>query len=266
MAHFFAPDGNQDNFDDIGLYAPDSVSKARVKLGTSFDVGLWGGTDLTVKAEPLASSGVAPQYGVFLEELPPTGGIRKFRCYCRRMGTHRIQTYTSWFFGSQSVWLDVVVGDGSMTKLQFTRFLTLRAGWVAYRAAVTPVTAQYDQLRNDLYQVRNAGWNGNPPISVWPANLVDPDDGMMASVEHYFLCRAWVGNGVFNASQMIVQNDVYDLGKELGLTPAHNPNKPTTPLTDLQVYAQSTGVRDGETDLAASGKPAPGLKKPPIYY
>jgi hypothetical protein len=45
MAHFFAADGNQDNFDDIGRFAPDSVSQAKVKVGTSFDVALWGATD-----------------------------------------------------------------------------------------------------------------------------------------------------------------------------------------------------------------------------
>src|SRR5262249_31094714 len=191
--------------------------------------------------------------------------IRKFRCDCQRTGTFRIQTYTRAIFGSESVRLEVIVGDGSMTRPQFTRFLALRGQWIAYRASVTPVTGQFDKLRQDLYQVRNAGRGTNPAIGAWPTYLIDPDDGMMASIEHYFLCRAWVGNGVYNASQMRAQTQLYDWGKQHGLTPRHNPNKPTTPLTELQLYAQEHGIQDGEADLAASGQPAPGWKKPPTY-
>jgi hypothetical protein len=202
-------------------------------------------------------------YGLSLQELPPIGDIRKFRCDCQRTGTFRIQTYTRAIFGSESVRLEVIVGDGSMTRPQFGRFLALRGQWIAYRSAVRP--DQFDQLRQDLYQVRNAGDNGNPPISVWPPYLVDADDGMMASIEHYFLCRAWVGNGVYNASQMRAQTHLYDWGKQHGVAPRHNPNKPTTPLTQLQLYAQEHGILDGEADLRASGKPEPGYRVPPQY-
>jgi hypothetical protein len=274
MAHFFAPNGNLDNFEDIGRFAPDSVSRANVAVKTSFEVALWGGKDLKVRAEPMMVQTYDPQGGgvvfvdgISLEELPPMGDSRKFRCLCSLRGTFRIQTYTdSFFFAAQSVGLEVVVGDGTMTKSHFARFVALRAAWIGYRAGVTPTPAKFDQLRQDLYKVRNADWNGNPPISVWPANLIDPDDGMMASIEHYFLCRAWVGGGKYPASEMRLQTQLYDLGKELGVTPQHNPNKPTTPLTDLQLYAQTHGIMDGEADLAASGQPEPGYKMPAKYY
>ena len=71
---------------------------------------------------------------------------------------------------------------------------------------------------------------------------------------------------MYNASQMRAQTQLYDWGKQHGLTPRHNPAKPTTPLTELQLFAQEHGIQDGEADLKASGKPAPGWKTPPQYY
>jgi hypothetical protein len=145
------------------------------------------------------------------------------------------------------------------------RLNDLIAKWKAYRAGL-PEPERYDQLRKDLYQVRNAGWNGCPPLSTWPPHLLDPDDAMMAAVEHYFLCRAWVGSGTFPAWQVQAMNVVYDLGKMAGLTPRHNPNKPTSPITALQMAAKVAGVRDGQADLAKSGKSAPLVAMPPKYY
>ncbi|MEC4747255.1 hypothetical protein [Methylomicrobium sp. Wu6] len=89
---------------------------------------------------------------------------------------------------------------------------------------------------------------------------------MMAAVEHYFLCRCWVGTGVYPAWQMRALNFVYDMGKLVGVTPQHNPNKPTSKLTALQMAAKEAGVRDGEDDLAKSGKSAPWIASPPKYY
>src|SRR5262245_32630033 len=108
MAHFFSPDGNQDNFDDIGRFAPDSVSKARIKIGTSFDVALWGGKGLDVSAEPMHRPDAPPGgenvvYGISLKELAPTGDIRNFRCVGHRTGTFRVQTSTGLVFKSLSV-------------------------------------------------------------------------------------------------------------------------------------------------------------------
>ncbi|MDE1949433.1 MAG: hypothetical protein KGL43_17865 [Burkholderiales bacterium] len=60
-------------------------------------------------------------------------------------------------------------------------------------------------------------------------------------------------------------NDIYDLGKKLGLTPRHNPNKPTSRLTDLQMIAKEAGVRDGLADAAKSAGSAPLVAKPPTY-
>ena len=148
---------------------------------------------------------------------------------------------------------------------QTARLNDLLSKWKDYRNAIDEPD-RYCQIRQDLYQVRNAGWNGNPPISVWPPNLIDPDDAMMAAVEHYFLCRCWVGTGVFPAWQMRTMNIIYDLGKVAGVTPRHNPNKPTSPPTALQMAAKEAGIRDGEADLKKSGKSAPIIAKPPKYF
>lgn len=145
------------------------------------------------------------------------------------------------------------------------RLNELIAQWTAYRASV-PQVDLYTQLSRDLYQVRNAGWRDNPPLSFWPAYLVDPDDALMAAVEHYFLCRAWVGTGKYPAWQVTAMNVVYDLGKMAGVTPQHNPNKPTSPLTALQMSAKTAGVRDGSNDLRRSGNSAPLIAMPPKYY
>jgi hypothetical protein len=87
----------------------------------------------------------------------------------------------------------------------------------------------------------------------------------MASVEHYFLCRAWVGLGVFPAWELRGLSDVYDYGKSLGVTPRHNPNKPVTPPSAIQKEFQAEGIRDGESDLSKSGKEAPYVTNPPKY-
>lgn len=145
------------------------------------------------------------------------------------------------------------------------RLNDLIAKWKAYRGDL-PEPERYKQISKDLYKVRNAGWRGNPALSSWPAELVDPDDAMMAAVEHYFLCRAWVGTGKFPAWQVKAMNFVYDLGKLAGVTPRHNPNKPTSPLTALQMAAKIAGVRDGSADLEKSGNSAPFVAMPPTYY
>lgn len=148
---------------------------------------------------------------------------------------------------------------------QIERLNDLIAKWKSYRAS-TPESARYCQIKDDLYQVRNAGWDGNPSIGTWPPDLIDPDDSMMAAVEHYFLCRCWVGSAKYPAWQMRAMNFVYDMGKLVGVTPQHNPNKPTSKLTVLQMAAKEAGVRDGEADLGKSGKSAPWITAPPTYY
>jgi hypothetical protein len=147
---------------------------------------------------------------------------------------------------------------------QTARVNDLLAKWKAYRSGV-PESERYCQIKTDLYQVRNAGWNGNPHLATWPSHLIDSDDSIMAAVEHYFLCRCWVGTGVYAPWQMRAMNFVYDMGKIAGVTPRHNPNKPTTPLTAVQMACKEAGIRDGETDLAKSGKSAPVIARPPRY-
>jgi len=106
--------------------------------------------------------------------------------------------------------------------------LDLTEKWTVYRGSIAE-PERYSQIASDLYQVRNPGVGVNPPISFWPAHLIDPDDEIMAAVEHYFLCRDWVGNGKFPVWQVEAMRITYDLGKLLGVTPRHNKHKPTTP-------------------------------------
>ena len=145
------------------------------------------------------------------------------------------------------------------------RLNNLIAMWKAYRASL-PEPKRYEQIASDLYKVRNPEWRGNPPLSAWPQHLLDPDDSIVAAVEHYFLCRAWVGSGKYPAWQVQAMNMIYDTGKMLGITPRHNPNNPTSPLTALQIAAKAAGIRDGSADLIMSGKSAPLVAMPPKYF
>lgn len=150
------------------------------------------------------------------------------------------------------------------TAAELKRFKELVRNWNLYRASL-PEATRYDQIRQDLKKVRNPGWQGNPPLASWPSNLVDPDAAMVAAVEHYFVCRAWVASGRFPAWQMMTMSAIYDAGKMLGVSPRHNPDQPTTQLTSLQMWAQAEGVRDGSNDLKRSGKGAPMVAMPPRY-
>ncbi|MCX7888594.1 MAG: hypothetical protein N2422_02545 [Rhodobacteraceae bacterium] len=131
--------------------------------------------------------------------------------------------------------------------------------WEAYRRN-EPIPARFMTLKRDLYNVRN----GVPGV-IYPPYLVNPDDEIMAAVEHYFLCRAWVGNGVQPAWQLRAMTDIYNLGKEYGLTPRHNPARPVTPPSQMQKDFQAIGIADGEMDLKVSGRTAPLVAKPPTY-
>jgi hypothetical protein len=135
----------------------------------------------------------------------------------------------------------------------------LVAAWDNYRGGQA-APGRYLTLKRDLYNVRNGD-----PFASYPMTLIDPDDEVMAAVEHYFLCRAWVGNGVQPAWQMRAMKTVYNVGKELGVTPRHNPDKPVTPPSALQVAWQNRGIADGEADLKASGGSAPLVAAPPMY-
>ena len=58
------------------------------------------------------------------------------------------------------------------TASQTARVNDLLARWKAHRAAL-PEPGRYCQIKTDLYQVRNPGWNGSPPLTAWPSHLVD---------------------------------------------------------------------------------------------
>ena len=104
MTHFFSPVGSQEDFEEIGKLAPDSVSRARIFLGESIDVSLWGGAGLRVFAAPESSL-----CGISVTELPKLGDIRKFRCVAKAPGKWRIQTGDGSFFESRSVSMEVIV-------------------------------------------------------------------------------------------------------------------------------------------------------------
>ena len=152
-----------------------------------------------------------------------------------------------------------------MASADSARVKDLISKWTTYRLGMAE-PQRYCQLKTDLYQVRNPGWNGNPSLTAWPPNLVDGDDAIMAAVEHYFLSRCWVGTGEYPVWQVKAMIVLYDTGKMIGVTPRHNPTKPTTPITALQIEFQAAGVADGELDFAKSGKAAPGIKAPPKYF
>ena len=135
----------------------------------------------------------------------------------------------------------------------------LIAAWEIYRGS-EPKPTRYLTLKSDLYKARNGD-----PAAVYPIRLISTDNEVMAAVEHYFLCRAWVGNGIQPAWQMRAMKSIYNVGKELGVTPRHNPNNPVTPPSALQVTWQNRGIADGEADLKASGKSAPRVAMPPTY-
>jgi hypothetical protein len=145
------------------------------------------------------------------------------------------------------------------------RIRELIAFWVEYRTQVDG-SVSFCQLKADLYAVRNAGFNGNPPLSSWPPNLIDSDDEVLAATEHYFLNRCWVGTGTQPAWQMRLMTAVYNAGKKAGVTPRHNTAKPVTPPSALQAKFQEEGIFDGEKDLIASGGSAPAIGSPPKYW
>jgi hypothetical protein len=156
-----------------------------------------------------------------------------------------------------------------MDMTKFLRVMSLIGQWIIYRESIAE-PGRYLQLKQDLYNVRNDV--KDDPIKdskgatvPYPTYLIDPDNEVMASIEHYFLCRGWVGNGVYNATQMRALAAVYNAGKKAGVTPRHNPSKPVSPPSAMQARFQEAGIADGQNDLIKSGKPAPGFKKPPTY-
>lgn len=133
--------------------------------------------------------------------------------------------------------------------------------WTIYRGRIIEPN-RYLTLKDDLYNVRNA----IPGTIIYPNDLIDTDDEIMAAVEHYFLCRAYVGNGQYSSIQLRVMKGIYNLGKEIGITPRHNPSRPVTPPSELQTSFQDKGITDGEFDLKKSGGKSPIIAAPPKYY
>ena len=152
-----------------------------------------------------------------------------------------------------------------MAETKEARARALIKAW-AKRYLDDPGHVRSEKLRKELWQVRNPGVNGAPELSEWPQDLIDKDDEVMAAVEHYYLCRAWVGNGVYPAWQLKAMKGIYNLGKKAGVTPRSNPDKAVTPVSDMQVSLQDEGIRMGELDLVVAGKEAPAVAMPVKYW
>lgn len=126
--------------------------------------------------------------------------------------------------------------------------------WNTYQSKIDE-PKRYLQLKRDLWVVRNPE-KAQHEYDLLPGELIDDRDEINASVEHYFLCRAWVGNGVYSAAQMTAMNAIYNTGKSIGITPRSNPNHPVTPASDMQKYFQRRGVDDGVSDGVIYGTKA----------
>lgn len=130
--------------------------------------------------------------------------------------------------------------------------------WEDYRSKIA-APGLYVTLMRDLYNVRNDKGS-------YPVGLADPDDTINAAVEHYFLCRAWIGNGWFPAWQVELMVSIYNTGKDWGVTPQHNPKKPLTPPSEMQKYFQQRGISDGIDDSILYGTKIYAPQKPEYYY
>jgi hypothetical protein len=148
---------------------------------------------------------------------------------------------------------------------QVLRVVNLISQWIIYRGNISE-PGRYMQLAQDLYLVRNDKLIDSLNSTPYPSYLIDSDNEIMAAIEHYFLCRGWVGNGVYNAVQVLAQAAAYDAAKELGAAPQHNPSKPVSPPSLMQQKFQGMGIADGKNDLKKSGKPSPDFNKPPKYW
>lgn len=140
--------------------------------------------------------------------------------------------------------------------------------WIGFRSKLKE-PSRYLQLKDDLWVARNPKHkNSKGRINKIPADLIDERDYINASVEHYFICRAWVGNGVYPLSQVELMTRTYNLGKTLGLTPAANPDQPVTPPSEMQRYFQQQGMYDGSNDADTYGTGASPFSwsLPPLYY
>ena len=59
---------------------------------------------------------------------------------------------------------------------------------------------------------------------------------------------------------------LYNISKEVGVTPRFNASRPPTPLSNMQMIFQQQGICSGEKDLAASGNEAATVAMPPLYF
>ena len=138
----------------------------------------------------------------------------------------------------------------------------LIAKWNNYRSQ-SPEPGRYQELSHDLYNIRN-DIAVTPPF---PSDLNDSDPEVMAAVEHYYLCRGWIGNGVYPPDQVAAMVLLYDAGKLAHVTPRHNKSKPVTRMSWMQFVYQNKGMNDGIKDAKRFNVDTPILwKAPPKYF
>lgn len=108
MAHFFAPDRRTDGYDVDGNLAPDSVWRMRILTRQRRVIGLWGGTELTVRSN---NPSVVPNDG-FGEMSSRPDGLRMLCLLGQSAGTSMLEARMG-----RNLWcsLQVVVVDVDLT-------------------------------------------------------------------------------------------------------------------------------------------------------
>lgn len=110
---------------------------------------------------------------------------------------------------------------------------------------------------SDLYERRN---DPNDPDASTDVDL--------AAAEHYMLCRYWVGEGIYSATQMKMMTHVYHAAKKTlpESWMRHDPDRPATPPSAEALAWALKGITDGENDMKANKVTAPDVfKMPPAF-
>ena len=138
----------------------------------------------------------------------------------------------------------------------------LRTAWWLHHKNIKSPVERSKRIQKDIFEIRN-GILGQTGL---PAQLRTADDEVLAALEHYFLCRWWVGSGRYPSWEVWGMVALYNISKEVGVTPRFNASRPPTPLSNMQMIFQQQGICSGEKDLAASGNEAATVAMPPLYF
>ncbi|MEO8856312.1 MAG: hypothetical protein ABI343_04915 [Burkholderiaceae bacterium] len=134
-----------------------------------------------------------------------------------------------------------------------------------------PLGDRLAQIAGQLYRYRNPPTADPSAMTKWtaffaslPKGSVDPDEEVMAAVEHYFYARSQVANGEYSAMNMKAMVLGYQLLKKAGVDLRHNKNNPTTVPSKLQQQWALTGVAQGTSDLSSGNSDRKRKNQPPL--